>query len=567
MAAKKALVLGADGLPEQVQSGDTLVGAGPGLPASSTDNALVRWDSTGGNSLQNSSATVSDNGCLTIAGGTITADEPALNISQTWNNAAVAFAGIKFNVTDTASSSSSVLADFTVGNASKLSLRKDGMLNVIGGSTSLPAIKFGNVDTGIYSPTDGYVGFNTNTRTFANFIDGRLAGTGKLRICPSTTNLAMADTPFIDIGITSTGDVYHKTETTNQFFYKKTISKTLTESTNTGIVEVSVTTGQQISGKIQYHIEAGSSGSWMHTLKGSVAFAAINVSGNVIVSTPCVVEETKVSSVGDITCTATVIAGTGKITVGLTSTNIGVPTAYQFFSSLALLIHCNGANNSSTFIDSSISARTITANGAAKISTAHSKFGGAAMVIASATDFLITSGTVDLSTGSYTIEGFFKQDALSSGDSSNILLGGTTYPNRWIFDVLVTTGTASLRVVTYNNTVLFSSGTGSYTLGQWAHFAFVNNAVANTFTCYLNGINIGSRAAVQPIAAAVSVAKNSPAWTAQTYYLDEISITLGIACYSANFTPPNQEYIADNYYYHRCYWTAHDVITGTITPL
>jgi hypothetical protein len=36
--------------------------------ASSTDNALVRWDNSGGNSIQNSTATLSDLGGLTING-------------------------------------------------------------------------------------------------------------------------------------------------------------------------------------------------------------------------------------------------------------------------------------------------------------------------------------------------------------------------------------------------------------------------------------------------------------------------------------------------------------------
>lgn len=37
-------------------------------PASSTDNALVRWDGTGGEQIQNSTATLSDAGVIDAAG-------------------------------------------------------------------------------------------------------------------------------------------------------------------------------------------------------------------------------------------------------------------------------------------------------------------------------------------------------------------------------------------------------------------------------------------------------------------------------------------------------------------
>ena len=59
--------------------------------------------------------------------GTLTADTPAV-ITQTWNNAAVTFTGFKQNITDTASSSSSLLMDLQVGGVSKFKVNKDGGL-------------------------------------------------------------------------------------------------------------------------------------------------------------------------------------------------------------------------------------------------------------------------------------------------------------------------------------------------------------------------------------------------------------------------------------------------------
>lgn len=105
-------------------------------PASSTDNAIVRMDGTTGKLGQNTSgATISDNFALTLAGATITADEPIVNSTQTWNSGGTTFTGRKFNVTDTASAAASLLEDWQVGGVSKASIRKDGLATFDGGVT------------------------------------------------------------------------------------------------------------------------------------------------------------------------------------------------------------------------------------------------------------------------------------------------------------------------------------------------------------------------------------------------------------------------------------------------
>lgn len=56
------------------------------------------------------------------------------------------------------------------------------------------------------------------------------------------------------------------------------------------------------------------------------------------------------------------------------------------FEFVQLLMHGDGANNSTTFTDSSSAARTMTAAASAKISTAQSVFGGASMDFSAAGD-------------------------------------------------------------------------------------------------------------------------------------------------------------------------------------
>jgi len=69
--------------------------------------------------------------------GTITADTPALSATQTWNNAAVAFNGIKLNVTNTASAAASALMDLQVGGSSRFAVGKDGVVTISGPSSTL----------------------------------------------------------------------------------------------------------------------------------------------------------------------------------------------------------------------------------------------------------------------------------------------------------------------------------------------------------------------------------------------------------------------------------------------
>ena len=66
--------------------------------------------------------------------GTLTSDAP-VTISQTWNNAAVAFTGLKVNAAGTSgtnSAAASLLLDLQVGGVSQASVNKSGNLTVVG---------------------------------------------------------------------------------------------------------------------------------------------------------------------------------------------------------------------------------------------------------------------------------------------------------------------------------------------------------------------------------------------------------------------------------------------------
>lgn len=216
------------------------------------------------------------------------------------------------------------------------------------------------------------------------------------------------------------------------------------------------------------------------------------------------------------------------------------------FSNVSLLLHMDGDNNSTAFIDSSPALKTVTRYGDVKISTAQSKFGGASMLVpAAVVGYLTTGPVIDLGSGSYTVEGFISLSNYFVTDYQAILsTNGKAYPNRWILDVGANASGLKLRVVTASNAIVFSSNYVAYTLGTFVHFAFVNNVATNTFTCFLNGVNVGSRGAVSlPYHADTRIGSPITSASDPAYYLDELRITVGVARYTADFTPPVTSFV------------------------
>ena len=78
-----------------------------------------------------------------LSSGTLTLSKSAINVAQTWNNAAATFTGILENITDTDSGAGSLLMDLQVGGTSKFSVSKVGNVTVGNLSTgSLSANSF-----------------------------------------------------------------------------------------------------------------------------------------------------------------------------------------------------------------------------------------------------------------------------------------------------------------------------------------------------------------------------------------------------------------------------------------
>lgn len=109
-------------------------------------------------------------GGLEISGGTNPGDSSLslFNASGAWNNAGATLAGIKLNITDTASTTSSLLLDLEVGSATKMGVRKGGgvlqpwtTLTMTGSNVSTVDFSAGSVFS-LTATNDAYFGAPAN---------------------------------------------------------------------------------------------------------------------------------------------------------------------------------------------------------------------------------------------------------------------------------------------------------------------------------------------------------------------------------------------------------------------
>ena len=203
-------------------------------------------------------------------------------------------------------------------------------------------------------------------------------------------------------------------------------------------------------------------------------------------------------------------------------------------SSVSLLLHMNGANNSTTFTDNSYTPKAATVSGNAKISTTDSKFGGSSGYFDGNGDQFYYSYNNDfnLSTGDFTIEGWVNPSSLAS-QMCPIAKHQTTISQDWQFYIInsTTIGFAASGLVTRTVPTI--------TTGTWYHFAVVK--LSGNTSIYWNGIRQGATFANVPTNSVAAVVIGADRLNAIQYpfhgYIDEIRVSKGIARYSADFTP------------------------------
>ena len=213
----------------------------------------------------------------------------------------------------------------------------------------------------------------------------------------------------------------------------------------------------------------------------------------------------------------------------------------------SLLLHGDGANNSTVITDSSTYAMTMTSFGAVKNSTTVAKFGTASIFMDGATpyDYLTAPNTGERFTfgaGNFTVEGW----AYPTSFAKTSILAAMWFPGNaaqcsWTIQIVATTGRFNGYISTGATgfDITGVSTAKAFTINTWNHWAITR--VGNVFTSYIGGIRAGTQ----------TVAGTNPTSTAPLYigyresnnnftgYMDDFRITKGTGLYSgATYTVP-----------------------------
>ena len=234
---------------------------------------------------------------------------------------------------------------------------------------------------------------------------------------------------------------------------------------------------------------------------------------------------------------------------------LSTPGGDPDFASVALLLHGEGANASTTFTDSSNNALTasLTANGSAAISTAQAKFGTASLNFNSGSDASIqlpsSSNALDVAVSQdFTLEWWMYVTSFSSQaptGTSTYAIGEFSGSVRYSWNLTSTSASSGLCAISF--AVAYSSSglvthQNSIPVNQWVHFAHVRASDVNTM--YVDGVASTSTRTNG------SALNNSSFWSigprqsgsSNQLYMDEVRVTTGVARYTADFTPPTSAF-------------------------
>jgi hypothetical protein len=173
-----------------------------------------------------------------------------------------------------------------------------------------------------------------------------------------------------------------------------------------------------------------------------------------------------------------------------------------YYSAVSLLLHMNGTNASTSFVNNGPNTLTIAAVGDAKISTSQSKLGGASGAFDGSGDLLIVSGNNSLFSfsGDFTVEGFVYFSALPTiGNYAGFFFARGASASASAFQYFMFNNAG-----TYRLDATISVGSTDYNLnfnlpstpstGTWYHFAYVRSGTS--VNAYWNGSQIGSSGTV-----------------------------------------------------------------------
>lgn len=195
------------------------------------------------------------------------------------------------------------------------------------------------------------------------------------------------------------------------------------------------------------------------------------------------------------------------------------------YQRVQLLLHGDGANNSTTFIDSSSSARSITANGGIKISTDQSKWGGSSIYCDGSGDFLSLSA-INIGTDvDCTLEGWIRP--ASVGD---VAIFGHSNTGTNIQPLSILSGAV---YAFWNGTEI---NAGTIAANTWVHVAITR--ASGVIRAFVSGTLVQTASGTNTAALAIDRVGRGQYRGDYSGYQDDLRVTVGAARYLSSFSPP-----------------------------
>ena len=223
-------------------------------------------------------------------------------------------------------------------------------------------------------------------------------------------------------------------------------------------------------------------------------------------------------------------------------------------ASTKLLLTMNGANNGTTFTDTSASNHTVTAVANAKTSSAQSKFGGSSGLFDGTGDGLTIPDSADWDWGTdpFTIDMWVRGDSTQTagGYKGLISTNGTSWASgEWTLSINTTTGFVEWWINDVGGGALITSTTNMKD-DAWHHVALTKSG--DDTKLFIDGTQEGSTyttgySLVTPATGLIIGNASYSADRAFTGYMNEMRLVKGVATWTENFAVPIAPYGAGDF--------------------
>lgn len=228
-----------------------------------------------------------------------------------------------------------------------------------------------------------------------------------------------------------------------------------------------------------------------------------------------------------------------------------------YWSNVVLLLHCDGANGSTTIVDSSASAKAVTAYGGAQLSTTSPLYGTASASLPSG-GWLQLDGTSDFSFGgsnfSVEVAARFRDNPVSSGGDYGICLIGQTFVSTSSRKWMIFIAGSNLSNCTVYCAAYSSSGVEAKAQATGVNLAlntrhtFAMTRVGNYLYLFINGALMAYADVPGFVMGAIDQPLMIGRFNDSTYSyfmdgdIDEVRITKGVGRYSASYSPESDPF-------------------------